>query len=145
MLGINRWAHSASIEVDAPASQVFDFLADGLKQSHWALGSVDRRALEDGLFAGVSSFDGSELYIRLSAHPDLLLVDYYVGTTPSGLRRLVEARIVPAEELGRDPARSVVTLTTWRDDHTSDEEWDRTLYVWNTEVHLIKGAVERGL
>ena len=41
-------AHIASIEVAAPADVAFAYMADGMNQSHWALGSWDRSDEGDG-------------------------------------------------------------------------------------------------
>lgn len=138
-------AHSASVEVAAPAQVAFEFMADGLKQSHWALGSLERKALGDDLFVGQSSFDGSDLYVKLASYPDLLLVDYSTGDSPETLIPTVEARIRPGSWLGRDDSVSVITLTLWKMEGTSDEEWRLDYHLWKTEMHLIKGAIERGL
>ena len=58
-------AHSASTAVNVSADVAFTFLADGMNQSYWALGSLERRALGDDLYVGTSMFDGQELYVRL--------------------------------------------------------------------------------
>ena len=62
-------AHSASIAVHVAADVAYAFLADGLNQSYWALGSLERRALGDDLYLGTSMFDGKELYVRLGRMP----------------------------------------------------------------------------
>jgi hypothetical protein len=136
-------AHCASVCVSVPARVAYDFMADGMQQSNWALGSWNRRQYRDDIFAGDSLFDGKELFVRLVGDPELQLVDYYVGNDPDHLRRLVEARIVPGDELGMDAGSSVVTLVTWRDESMSDEQWELTYHVWRTEIHLIKGLLER--
>jgi hypothetical protein len=138
-------AHSASIEVAVPAEAAFAFMADGMKQTHWALGSVNRRPLGDNLFVGESSFDGAELYVKIASYPDLLLVDYSTGPSPDELTPAVEARIRRGEWLGRDPSVSVITLTLWKWADASDEKWRLHYHLWQTEMHLIRGAIERGL
>ena len=94
-------AHSASIEVGVPAEAAFAFMADGMKQNHWALGSVNRRELGGNLFVGQSSFDGTDLYVRIDGYPELLLVDDSTGATPDELIPSVEARVRRGEWLGR--------------------------------------------
>lgn len=136
----------ASAEVAVPAEAAFAFMADGLKQDHWALGSVNRRALGDGLFIGQSSFDGSDLYVRLASYPELLLVDYATGPSPEALTPRVEARVRPGSWVGcDDDSVSVVTLTIWRWAEADEEEWQFHHNLWRTEIRLIKGAIERGL
>lgn len=137
-------AHAASIEVPVDAGRALAFLADGMAQTHWALGSWDRRDLGGGLFVGTSLFDGTELYVRLEAHHELLLVDYSIGPDPADLRRLVEARVVPGDVLGRDPGVCVITLTVWRSTAFTPEAWARTYHAFKTEVHLIRGRLAGG-
>jgi hypothetical protein len=135
-------SHSASIEVAVDPQTAFEFMASGINQSRWALGSWDRVDHGDGLFSGTSLWDASTLYVRLEPHPDLLLVDYRVGPDPDDLRRLTQARIVPGAELGRDPESCVITLTTWRGSRATDAAWARTHHAYKTEMHLIKGRLE---
>jgi hypothetical protein len=138
-------AHSASIEVGVPAETAFAFMADGMKQSYWALGSVNRRELGGNLFVGQSSFDGTDLYVRIDSYPELLLVDYSTGSSPDELTPSVEARIRRGEWLGKEPSASVITLTLWRWSGADEERWQMHYHLWKTEMHLIKGALDRGL
>jgi hypothetical protein len=137
--------HTASIEVAAPAREVFEFMADGLRQTHWALGSADRRHLGDNLFVGESKFDGSELYVEINSYPELLLVDYSNGSAPDDLSPEVEVRVKPGSLFGRGDEVSVVIMTHFRRAGIDAEEWRLIYHLWKTEVHLIKGAIERGL
>lgn len=132
----------ASIAVKAPADDAFAFMSDGMKQTMWALGSWDRRDERDGLYSGVSLFDGNRLYIRLEPNAALRLVDYRVGPEPDALRRLVQSRVVDDAELGRDTGGCVVTLIAWRGAQMTDEVWTRTQHAFRTEVHLIRARIE---
>jgi hypothetical protein len=142
---MDKHAITAAIEVNLPAATAFEFMADGLKQDHWALGSMNRRSLGDGLFIGQNSFDGSDLYVRLASDPELLLVDYSTGPSSEELTPRVEARIRPGSWVGLDDSRSVVTLTIWRWDGCDEDTWEFHHNLWRVEVRLIKGAIERGL
>lgn len=141
----NSWeiAHTSSILVAAPADIAFGFMSDGLKQSRWALGSWDRKVYRDDIFVGTSLFNNNDLFVRLVSDPKLRLVDYYCGVDPDDLRHLVEARIIPGETLGFGADNSAVILTTWREANISDQEWEVTYHVWQTEIQLIKGNIER--
>lgn len=144
MSSVDPNAICASVEVAVPARDAFEFMADGMKQEHWALGSLGREALGENLFRGKSSFDGSDLYVKIESYPELLLVDYSTGPSPDQLVPHVEARVRPGSWLRRDDSVCIVTLTIWRDD-ANDEEWEFHFHLWRTEVRLIKGAIERGL
>jgi hypothetical protein len=137
-------AFSVSALVDVEAEEAFAFLADGMNQRYWALGSWDRRQLEEDLFAGNSLFDGSELLIRLVPRRDLLLVDFLTGTKSDALDHHVEARVIPGPTLGHTHGRCLVALTVFRDATSDDELWARLRHVFETEIHMIKGRLEIG-
>lgn len=136
-------AHSASVGVEVGPDVAFAFLADGMNQSYWALGSLEREQIGPDTFVGTSMFDGAKEYVRLRPNPDALLVDYFVGASPDSLRQLVESRIIPGAELGRSADSCVVTNTVWRADAIDDETWALMYHLWKTEVNLIKGKLER--
>lgn len=96
----SRHANSASVLVNVPADVAFEFLADGMNQSYWALGSLDRRRLSEDVYAGTSMFDGTEEFIRIHANRELRLVDYYVGASEDDLHHAVESRVILGPELG---------------------------------------------
>lgn len=137
-----EFALTASILINAPAHVSFDFMADGIKQAYWALGSWDRRVFRDDIFVGTSLFNNSESYVRLVSHNNLKIVDYHCGVDPDDLKLAVQARIIDGWTLGVGKEKSIITLTAWRGGNTSDEEWGRTEHVWQTEIHLIKGRIE---
>lgn len=139
----NDHSHSASVAVAVGPQVAFAFLADGMNQSYWALGSLDRERLGPDTFVGTSMFDGAKEYVRLRPDEAALLVDYFVGPAPEELHHLVESRIIPGEELGRSADSCVVTNTVWRSEGIDDETWALMYHLWNTEVHLIKGKLER--
>ena len=137
-------AQLASVEIAVPAETAFAYLADGMKQGEWALGSWDRRQIGEGLFAGTSLFDGRELLIRLDAVPSLMLVEYHVGRTPDALAPLVWARVVPGPVVGLGAERCVLTLVVWRSLGDSEEAWALLGHSFPTEVQMIKGRLELG-
>ena len=137
-------SHASSTIVEVEAEAAFTYLSDGLKQSDWTLGSWNREHLGDGLFRGTSLFDGSATYVRLEPDPARLLVDYWVGSSPEALLRVNSARIVPGPALGLPDGTCVVTLLKWRAPAQSDEEWERNRATFDTEIHMIKGRLERG-
>jgi hypothetical protein len=141
MSAASQRAHCAAVEVAVPARTAFAFMADGMKQTHWALGSMERREVEPGLFAGVSRFDYEELFVRLRSNAELMVVDYYAGKDPERLRWIVESRVIPGDHLEIGEDRCLITLTTWRSDH-ADDDWVLKYHVWQTEIQLIKGRIE---
>ncbi len=76
--------HSSSISIGCAAEAAFEIMSNGLKQGQWALGSMNRREVEPGIFHGQSVFTGKGLYVRLNADRERLLVDYEVGAEPGG-------------------------------------------------------------
>lgn len=136
-------AHCVSTVIDVEPDAAFAYLSDGMNQSHWALGSWNRREVGNGVYAGTSLFDGSELFIRLSPRSDLMIVDFETGPSPDALRHSVEARVIAGETLGRGSDTCVVTLTIWRAEGIDDATWDLLGHSFATEIQMIKGRLER--
>ena len=66
--------HSSTCEVAAAASYAFDYLSDGVAQGEWTLGSMQRRKIGDNLYSGTSIFNQLELFVRIEADPDRLMI-----------------------------------------------------------------------
>lgn len=137
------WSWCASVIVAVPAQVAFRFMADGQKQSNWAMFSWNRRHVSGDLFVGTSLFDDKELYVKLVAREELSLVDYYCGASADYLSWQVEARVIPGDAIGLDQNKSLINMTTWRTAKTDVVEWELMGHVWQTEIHLIKGLIER--
>jgi hypothetical protein len=136
--------HGATTVIEVPAETAFAYLSDGLEQSDWALGSWNREQIGDQLFRGTSLFDGSETFVRITADPTWLIVDYAVGPSLEQMPRVNSARIVPGPELGYPAGTCVVTLIKWRTPGQSDEQWQRGCVTFDTEIHMIRGRLELG-
>lgn len=136
--------HAASIEVSVPAEAAFAYLSDGLKQGDWTLGSWNRKQIDERLFKGTSLFTGAETFVRITAHPEQLLVDYDVGPALDQMLRLNSARAVPGPLVGRAEGTCVIALTKWRQPDEDDAQWRRGCVTFDTEIHMIKGRLELG-
>lgn len=143
---MNRKSQSFSVAalVAVEPEEAFAFLADGLNQRYWALGSWDRRKIGDDLFAGTSLFDGSELVVRLIPRPELLLVDFETGPTADALAHAVTARVIAGPVLGHPAGTCLLTVTVFRAAAVDDDTWQRLWHIFETEIHMIKGRLEIG-
>jgi len=134
--------HAASAEVDIPAETAFAYLSDGLKQGQWTLGSWNREQIGEQLFKGTSLFNGAETFVRITAHPEQLVIDYDVGPAPDRLLRINSARVTPGPAVGRPEGTCVVTLMKWRLPTQDDAAWRQACVTFDTEIHMIKGRLE---
>jgi len=135
--------HSSSIEARVPVDVAFDYLSDGLAQGEWALGSMNRRKLDENLYSGVSLFNGAELFVRIEADREHLLIYYHVGTDRKALQPRNVVRIVPGEVVGRKADVCLVTLLTWRDVSAAEEKWKLTCVSHETEMFIIRDRLEK--
>jgi hypothetical protein len=136
--------HAASAEVAVPAELAFAYLSDGLKQGEWTLGSWNRERIGEQLFRGTSLFDGSDTFVRITADPARLLVDYEVGPSLERMLRVNSARAVPGPLVGRAEGTCVIALMKWRLPSQDDEQWRQACVTFDTEIHMIKGRLELG-
>ncbi len=99
-------SHTASIEVAVDAETAFEYMASGMNQRRWALGSWERVDHGDGLFSGTSLWDASTLYVRLEPHPELSLL----WASPREVLNVVQAAELPASSpLAPDAAPAAAT------------------------------------
>src|SRR5262245_15532081 len=136
--------HSSSIAIGSTAEAAFDLMSNGVRQGHWALGSMQRREVAPGIFLGVSIFSRKDLYVRLNADRARLLVDYEVGPSREAMQFRHMSRVIPGPTLKMSPQACVVTLLTWRLATQSDADWIQLSTVHEAEMFLIKGLLERG-
>jgi hypothetical protein len=134
--------HVATAEVAVPPETAFAYVSDGIRQGEWALGSWDREQIEPGLFRGRSLFDGSETFVRITADPKRLLVDYDVGPSLAEMLRVNSVRIVPGPLVGRAAGTCLISLMKWRTANQDDESWHRACVTFSTEIYIIKGRLE---
>src|SRR5262249_15875311 len=137
--------HSSSIAIGCAADAAFDLMSNGLRQGQWALGSMQRREVEPGIFLGVSIFTGKDLYVPLNADRARFLVDYGAGPGQGAMQFRHMSRVIPGPTLKLSPRSCVVTLLTWRLATQSDAEWIQLSTVHEAEMFLIKGLLERGV
>lgn len=138
----DRCCHSASIEVHCRPENAIDYLADGIRQGEWALGSVDRKQIEAGLYSGRSMFGTGVEYIRITPDREHGIIWYDSGRHPKALRRLTLVRVLAGPLLGRPHNACVITLLTWRPDGMTDIDWQRTAVAHETAVFIIKARLE---
>jgi hypothetical protein len=137
------YCHSSSIAVGCAAEVAFDIMSNGLKQGQWALGSMNRREVEPGIFLGQSVFTGKDLYVRLDADRERLTVDYAVGASREVMQFRHMSRVIPGPVLKLSAQQCVVTLLTWRLATQSDADWLQLSTIHEAEMFLIKGLLER--
>ena len=139
---MNELSHTVSAEVAVAPQVAFTYLADGLRQGEWTLGSWDRERVGDDLFRGRSLYDDRIVYVRIVPDAERLIIDYEVGPYPDQLTRLICARVIPGDKLNGKPDSCVVTLLAWRSAADDDYSWRRTCDLHKAEIHLIKGRLE---
>ena len=88
--------------------------------------------------------DGTELYVRPIPNPALLLVDFETGEDRRSLAHEVEARVVPGSALGHAEETCLVVLTVFRRAAAADAGWEQAWHMFQTEIQMIKGRLERG-
>jgi hypothetical protein len=142
MSEIPALAHSVTALIEAPAELTFAFLADPLEVGNWALASMRAEPAEgSGLYRGRSLFDGVQNHFAVTAHPQLLLVEYSVGERDA-LAPRIRAQVIRSETVGLAATSCYLTLTAWRPADMPAARWSRLCAAHNVEIWLIKEQVE---
>lgn len=134
--------HTCAALVNAPAKAAFDFLADPSALGRWSLGALNVRETErKGIYTGFSMFDGSQAWLAIDPNPQLLLIDYRVGT-PDNLIPRIFARVAPGPVVGLTQDQCYVSLTAWRTASMDNERWHRLRASHEAEILLIDSQIE---
>jgi len=136
------YSHSVTALLDVPASKAFAFMADPVALGRWSIGCMNTQPTGgDGIYAGVSLFDGVEGFVAIDADPERMIVDYRLGK-PGEMRARISARIMDAETCGLAEHQSYVTLTAWRTSSMDVARWHRLCATHEAEILLIKAQCE---
>ena len=142
MTDIPSLAHSVTALIEAPAELTFAFLADPLQVGKWALASMQAQPAETpGIYRGRSLFDGEQNHFAVTAHPQLLLVEYSVGPREALTPRMC-IDLIRAASVGLPATSCYLTLTAWRPADMPAARWSRLCAAHNVEIWLIKEQVE---
>jgi hypothetical protein len=134
--------HTCAALVNAPARAAFDFLADPQSLGRWSLGALNVKPTEKaGVYTGFSMFNGSQAWLAIDAKPELLLIDYRVGT-PDNLVPRIFARVVPGTVVGLREDQCYVALTAWRTASMTAERWHQLRASHEAEILLIDSQIE---
>lgn len=137
-------SHCATALCEVPAHRALAFLADGLAIGRWSLGCMNTAAAGDGIYRGISLFDGAALFVRPVVHTVLGIVEYHVGGDPAKLVPRIIARVVPGPLVGRDANQCLASLIAWRDAAMSEDRWRRLCATHEAEIYLLRAQIERG-
>lgn len=137
------FAHTASIDVAAPAEAAFAYLADPAKLHTWSFGTWKTELHDDGLVAGRAIFDDALTWVRIDADAQRLAIDFHLGAEKTALTPRISVRVVPGARLGLDAGSCVVTFLAWRPRAMADQRWRRLTASHEFEVFLIKALIER--
>src|SRR5688572_846871 len=134
--------HSVTALIEAPAEVTFALLSDPLQVGKWALASMQAEPAENpGIYRGRSLFDGAQNHFAVTPHPQLLLVEYSVGSREA-LTPRIRAQVIRAESVGLAATSCYLTLTAWRPVDMPAARWSRLCAAHNVEIWLIKEQVE---
>lgn len=137
-------SHTASIRIDRPAEEVFAFVTDPHNLDRWTFGTWHIEVDDTGLVHGKSIKDGASILVRIAAHPEQMLVDYFVGTDADALLPRIFIRIARGEAFGAPSDTCMVIMTGLRAAGMDDDRWASLTAMHLVEVDLIKAAVETG-
>ncbi len=135
-------AHSASIEIGVTAATAFTFLSKPENVGRWALGCWDTQTTEkEGIYSGISLFDGQKSYFRVEALAEKYMIDYHLGDAEL-LRPRISIRVIDAATVSMEEPCCVVTINAWRDSQMDDERWQRLCATHEAEIYLLKSLIE---
>ena len=134
--------YTVSVEINLSAEKVFRYLSDPEKLGRWALGCFNTQSAgKEGLYKGISLFDGSETWVRIEADVKRLIIDYHVGDSDHQVPR-ISTRVMPGPAYGSDSTHCIVSMMAWRTKDMSDSRWHRLCVSHEAEILMIRSQIE---
>ena len=78
---------SVSVQIDASAQAVFEFMADVEKLTLWSFGTWKIVSRDDGLIEGRALANDAQVLLRIDPDPGRMLIDYHLGDAPDALQQ----------------------------------------------------------
>ncbi len=135
---------TAYIVINRSADEVFAFLADSHNLNLWSFGTWKIEIQDDGLVHGKSLMDGGTIYLRVKAHAEQKLIDYFIGQDPDSLSPRIFVRVIPGSVLNGPDQKSVLMMMALRADGMDDDRWEGLKASHAFEVRVIKSLIETG-
>ena len=135
---------TAYIVINRSADEVFAFLADSHNLNLWSFGTWKIEIQDDGLVHGKSLMDGGAIYLRVKAHAEQKLIDYFIGQDPDSLSPRIFVRVIPGCVLNGPDQKSVLMMVALRADGMDDDRWEGLKASHAFEVRVIKSLIETG-
>ena len=135
---------SVSVQIDASAQAVFEFMADVEKLTLWSFGTWKIVSRDDGLIEGRALANDAQVLLRIDPDPGRMLIDYHLGDAPDALQPRIFVRIVPGPVSGLTEDASTLILTALRGAGMSDDRWARMCRSHGVELDMIKALIESG-
>jgi hypothetical protein len=123
-----------TIDIDAPASDVFAFVADVAKLPIWAIGFA-KAVDEDGGTWRVTTGSGERIEIVVRADAATGVVDYAMRPAP-GVELLANTRVVPRGEA------AVYAFTLFEDARMASGVFEEQVRELERELTVLKAHVE---
>ena len=123
-----------SIAIDAPAEEVFDFVADLEKLPKWAIGFAKAIRSENGRWL-VTTGNGEEIAIRAVTNPQFGVVDYHMSPAP-GVEFPAVSRVVP------NGGGAEYVFTMFQLPGMPDEVFEQQIAELGRELVVLKANVE---
>ena len=135
---------TAYIVINRSADEVFAFLADSHNLNLWSFGTWKIEIQDDGLVHGNSLMDGGAIYLRVKAHAEQKLIDYFIGQDPDSLSPRIFVRVIPGNVLNGPDQKSVLMMMALRAEGMDDDRWEGLKASHAFEVRVIKSLIETG-
>jgi hypothetical protein len=135
--------HTATVDIELPAQQVYDYLAEPMNRDEWAPDIAPRTKLADDFYVGHWAGSDVKEYARYRANPEAMIIDAANGASPDELFWASSIRVIPGPALGLSDDVCQVTLMCWRTVADNDEFWFDMFHSYYNVVNVLKRVLLR--
>lgn len=135
--------HIVNVHIDAPARDVFDYVADGRNMADWSLGGFHTEHASPTYYSGRSLIDGELIHVEIEADQSQLTVQFRVGATRDQMHGNIRCEILPKAVLDLPANTCVLSLIAWRPQLMSADRWRQLCASHELEVLIIRNRFNK--
>ena len=127
-----------SINIIGDIDEIFDFMQDKSKINSWSLGIKWDTASNHEIIEGISNYDNSISYLKITTKEDIKQITYWIGKDTDNLTPRIYVYIIKTDK----GYNNKLSMVAYRTQDMNNERWEELKESHKKEVKIIKKLIE---
>ena len=128
----------ASINIIGDPDEIYDYMQDMSKINLWSLGIEWNTTSNHEIIEGISNYDNSTLYLKITTKEDIKQITYWIGKDKNNLSPRIYVYIIKTDKFYNNK----LSVVAYRTQDMDNERWLGLKESHKKEVKIIKKLIE---